>query len=309
MIRQLTLLLICTLLTSFAYAQIPGSEAEGRWDIIIQNGKEELPSWLEIKTSGSNTLVGRFVGPVGSARPISEIHYDEDSQTYSFKIPPQWGNSDLQAKFSLQGNKLSGSIQGIGEGALQWSAEQTPPLKREKNPSWGEPTHLLDEELSHWVIPENNQFRMKDGVLVNQKSGGNIMTKKEFEDFTLHIEFRYPKGSNSGVYLRGRHEVQIVDSYGQKPDSQTLGAVYGFIAPSENVAKKPGEWQTYEITFIGRMVTVELNGTEVICDRPIPGITGGALDSQEGEPGPIMIQGDHGPVEFRNITIKEAVKN
>jgi hypothetical protein len=122
-------------------------------------------------------------------------------------------------------------------------------------------------------------------------------------DFKLHIEFRYPKGSNSGVYLRGRYEVQIEDLEGAEPPSDVIGAVYGFLPPNASASKGPGEWQTYDITLVGRLVTVVFNGQTVICRSEIPGITGGALDSREGEPGPIYLQGDHGPIEYRNITI------
>ena len=148
---------------------------------------------------------------------------------------------------------------------------------------------------------------MIDGVLKNVDSGGNLVTKEKFNDFKLSMEFRYPEGSNSGVYLRGRYEVQIMDSYGQDISSMTIGGVYGFIEPSVDVAKKAGEWQTFEITFVGRHITLVHNGIEVISNRPVPGITGGSLDSNEENPGPIMIQGDHGSVEFRKIIITPAV--
>ncbi len=122
-------------------------------------------------------------------------------------------------------------------------------------------------------------------------------------DFKLHIEFRYPEHSNSGVYLRGRYEVQVEDSYGKQPGSVYLGGVYGFLTPSENVARKAGEWQSYDITLVGRRVTVEANGKTIIHNQIIPGITGGAINSKEATPGPLLLQGDHGPVEYRNITI------
>ncbi|HRO70124.1 MAG TPA: DUF1080 domain-containing protein [Chitinophagaceae bacterium] len=138
------------------------------------------------------------------------------------------------------------------------------------------------------------------------KSGSNLVTERKFDDFKLHIEFRYPKGSNSGVYLRGRYEIQIADSKGMATLKDQLGAVYGFISPTEMAAKDPGEWQTYDITLVGRMITVVANGKTVICNQEIPGITGGALDSNEGEPGPLYIQGDHGPIEYRNIVLTPA---
>ena len=129
------------------------------------------------------------------------------------------------------------------------------------------------------------------------------MTEEKFMDFKLHVEFRYPEGSNSGVYLRGRYEVQVEDGYGKQPDSHYLGGVYGFLTPNENAAKKAGEWQSYDITLVGRRVTVVANGKTIIHNQIIPGITGGALISREAEPGPLYLQGDHGPVEYRNITI------
>ena len=97
--------------------------------------------------------------------------------------------------------------------------------------------------------------------------------------------------------------MQIQDARGLAVDPLRIGGLYGFIAPQTNAAGRPNEWQLMTIELIGRRVTVSLNGTEVISRREIPGITGGALDSDEGSPGPIMLQGDHGPIEFRNIVI------
>jgi hypothetical protein len=143
-----------------------------------------------------------------------------------------------------------------------------------------------------------------DGILTNAGGGGNLVTTRSFEDFKLHAEFRYPKGSNSGLYLRGRYEVQIEDSPERlEPGPLHVGGVYGFLPPTENAAKAPGEWQRFDITLVGRRVTIVLNGRTVIADQIIPGITGGALDSDEGAPGPIYIQGDHGPIEFRRLVL------
>ena len=147
---------------------------------------------------------------------------------------------------------------------------------------------------------------MKNGVLRSPHSGANIVTDRTVGDFKLHVEFRYPAESNSGVYLRGRYEVQIQDDFGHEPASDRFSGIYGFIEASEIAARRPGEWQTYDITLVGRRVTVVANGRRVICERDIPGITGGALDSDEGAPGPILLQGDHGPVEFRNIILTPA---
>jgi hypothetical protein len=148
-----------------------------------------------------------------------------------------------------------------------------------------------------------NQWKVEDGILKSAKSGSNLMSDMSFSDFKLHIEFRYQKGSNSGVYLRGRYEVQIMDTKGMDPWVGYLGAVYGFLTPNEMVAKDPGVWQSYDITLRGRMVTIIANNKTIIWNQEIPGITGGAIDSKEGEPGPLLLQGDHGPIEFRNIIL------
>ena len=214
---------------------------------------------------------------------------------------------DPQFVFSLENGQLTGWTIDPNGNKRDWTAVRAPSLEREQEPNWGEQINLLDQNLSKWIIPENNQFRMENGMLINREAGGNLITKETFNDFKLHAEFRYPEGSNAGIYLRGRYEVQIADNYGMEPESHLIGGVYGFIDPTVNAAKKAGEWQTYDITLTGRMVTVVLNGTEVISNRPIPGITGGALNSDEGQPGPIMLQGDHGPVEFRKIMITPAL--
>src|SRR5947209_2395258 len=119
---------------------------------------------------------------------------------------------------------------------------------------------------------------------------------------------RYPKGSNSGIYLRGRYEVQIEDDYGDEPDSHKIGGIYGFLTPSVNPAKPAGEWQAVDITLVGRTVTVVLNGERILDRQTIPGITGGALDSDEGAPGPLLLQGDHGPIAFRNLIVTPAAE-
>lgn len=282
------------------------SSIEGRWDITIIMGEKEVPSWLEVRHSGLHTLIGEFVGPSGSARPISKVNYSGGKM--NFAIPPQWeeGN-DVSVEGELKGDNLSGSIIFPDGKKYSWSAVRAPSLRRTSTPAWGNPIRLLNgKDLKGWHAMGQNQWQVENGVLKSPKSGSNLVTDEKFTDFKLHIEFRYQKGSNSGVYLRGRYEVQISDSKGLEPSKGDLGAVYGFIIPSEMVAKEPGEWQSYDITLVGRMITVIGNGKTIICNQQIPGITGGALDSKEGEPGPLLLQGDHGPIEYRNIIITPA---
>lgn len=276
---------------------------EGRWNITIQTPGKGSPSWLEVTHSGLHTLVGHFVGITGSSRPISRIQFD--GTKFSFSIPPQWEEGDdLKVEGTLDGDKISGTMITPEGKNHTWTGVRAPSLRQQKPVVWGTPIKLFNgKNLDGWQTDGENQWLAEAGVLKNPKSGSNIYTTQKFKNFKLHLEFRYPKGSNSGVYLRGRYEVQVSDSKGLEPSIGDLGAIYGFIAPSEMVAKNPGEWQTYDITLIGRTVTIVGNGKMIICSQEIPGITGGAMDSNEGEPGPIMFQGDHGPVEYRNIVI------
>jgi hypothetical protein len=148
----------------------------------------------------------------------------------------------------------------------------------------------------------------QDGVLLNTQKGANLKTTRKFDDFKLHIEYNCPEDGNSGVYLRGRYEVQVeYEPLSANDEFHRMGSIYGFIAPAGRLKRQPGEWESYDITLVGRNVTVVRNGVTTIDHQEIPGITGGALDSNEAEPGPIYIQGDHtGGMKYRNITISLA---
>ncbi len=285
-----------------------GQEIIGRWDLTVDQGDRIVPSWLEVKLSGLNTLVGYFVAEGGSARPIAKVEFKDGK--FSFAIPPQWErvNKDMVMEGILEGGKISGTIQASIGKTYTFTGERAPLLKREKAPVWGTPVKLFNgKDLKGWhPSREPNQWMVENGVLKSPKSGANIITDDKFNDFKLHIEFRFPAGSNSGVYLRGRYEVQVEDNYGQEPASNLFGGIYGFLTPNEMAAKKAGEWQVYDITLVGRTVSVTANGKDIIIKQLIPGITGGALDSKEGEPGPIFLQGDHGPIEYRNIILTPA---
>jgi hypothetical protein len=167
-----------------------------------------------------------------------------------------------------------------------------------------------------------------DGVLVcgTGPHGSDLYTEQKFTDFELHIEFLAT--SNSGVYLQGRYEIQVNNDFGSKPkivekdgkkveewSKNMCGSIYGYIAPSKNMAKSPKEWQSFDVVFRGARgeagkvaqkarVTLVWNGEKVIDNAEIPGATGAAMDSKLTEPGPLMLQGDHGRVSYRNIKIR-----
>jgi hypothetical protein len=168
------------------------------------------------------------------------------------------------------------------------------------------------KDLTGWTPDKPNaqpQWTVVDGTLVSPGHGPELINASKFRDFKLHLEFNCGKGANSGVYLRGRYEVQIEDNSIQEPPSHHTGGVYGFIAPNPEQPRKPGAWQSFDITLVGRTITVAQNGTTIIDHQEIPGITGGALDSHEELPGPIYLQGsEDGHVAYRNIVLTPAAK-
>lgn len=279
---------------------------EGRWDLEISKDGTQLPSWLEIKKSGYKTLIGRFVYAFGSARPVAHIKLKNDK--FHFTIPSQWESDkeiiDMKFEGQLVGDKLQGNMTYIDGKTYPWIAHRAPKFKHTKNPIWGAPVPLFNgKNLDGWHATGKNQWTVESGILMSKQSGSNLVTDQTFTDFKLHAEFRYPKNGNSGIYLRGRYEVQVADNQGDEPSNIKFGGIYGFLTPNENAAKTAGEWQAYDITLIGNRVTIIANGITVINDQIIPGITGGALDSKEGMPGPFMLQGDHEPIEYRNIVV------
>ncbi|TLP81641.1 DUF1080 domain-containing protein [Maribacter sp. ACAM166] len=279
-----------------------GHPLEGKWNLTIDQEGEKLPSWLEIRHSGTNILIGRFTYAFGSARPIAEVKKYGD--IFSFEIPPQWepGATNMEFEGKIVGDGLEGTMIYVDGKTYNWTATKSPKLPFYTNPKEGKSISVFNgKNLNGWDVKPNNQWEVVDGILTSPKPGVNLISEKKFKDFKLHAEFRYPEGSNSGLYLRGRYEVQIADNIGLDASSIYFGGVYGLLSPSENVAMKAGEWQTYDITLIGRRVTIVANGKTIISNQNIDGMTGGALDNNEAEAGPIMIQGDHGTVEFRKL--------
>jgi len=170
---------------------------------------------------------------------------------------------------------------------------------------------LNGTDLAGWQNARNakaqNNWGIEDGALTNFKTGhdGNdIATVDSFKDFCLKLEYKTVKDGNSGVYLRGRVEVQVLDSFGKTPGKGDDGAIYDQFAPLVNASKPVGEWNQLEVMYKGNMLTVKLNGQVVQDKIKIVKPTGGALPGDVNEPGPLMLQGNHGKVWYRNIMIR-----
>jgi len=269
------------LFTHISFAQ-EANLLEGKWNLTITEEGKEVPSWLEVRHSGSSTLVGKFCYKFGSARPIAEIKFNEGK--FSFSIPNQWepAGIDMQLIGMQEGKQLKGTLIYTDGKAYSWVGSPAPELSYTENPKWGKSKKLFNgKNLNGWKAMGENQWVVEDGILKSPKSGVNLVTNEKFTDFKIHAEFKYPEGSNSGFYLRGRYEVQIADNIGLEPSDVYFGGIYGHLTPNENVAKPAGEWQTFDITLIGRRVTIVANGKTIISNQNIPGMTGGALDNDE----------------------------
>jgi hypothetical protein len=279
------------------------SPFEGRWDMVLTlpDGTSS-PRWMDY-VEGRDPLI-RIQPRGGSVHPAYDVNVDGPHITLVMdkandKRPATtW---DLKIK-----NKIITGTQTSGDQVATIKGVKSPELKRDPPKLWSKPEPIFNgKDLTGWepIGTAKNNWVAEDGMLVNTEHGANIQTTRKFDDFKLHVELNCPDKGNSGIYLRGRYEVQI--AYDNDDPYHTMGSIYGFLAPATALPRKPGEWETIDITLVGRMVTIVRNKVKTIDDREIPGITGGALDSNEGEPGPFYIQGDHtGGMKYRNITIQ-----
>jgi len=284
----------------------------GRWDLTLKAPDREYPSWLELREENGQ-LKAEMVGRWGNARPLPSAELASGHLKFVSPKEEEGSQHDLVFEGTLSGKTLAGTLVGPDDKTWQWTGVHAPSLKRTGNPTWGAPITLFNgKDLTGWheeKAGSSPAWKVENGELVTPGNGPELINNSKFEDFKLHIEFNRGPQSNSGVYLRGRYEVQIETDSAEEPPSHHTGGVYGFIAPTPELPRTPDEWETYDITLVGRVVTVVENGKNIIDGKEIPGITGGALDSHEGLPGPIYLQGsEKGHVRFRNIVLTPAGK-
>jgi len=306
------------LLTLAALAK--DADFNGRWNITVPNLANRRAWWLEVDGAGTPAIKGRFVGaPGGDMNAIPEITAKEGTLRFVFEraytkkgAPSTKGvyvakivSGDLVGEFQVEGNPAS---------KLSFIGKRAPAIKDREDGKWkpGQTVALFNgKDLSNWaaLIPgQTLGWKVEDGIMKNAAGSNNLVSNQAFWNFELHGEFRIGVGSNGGLGLRGRYEVQIVDDFGKAPDTHGTGALYSRIKPRENATKKPGEWNTYDIRLVGRTVTVMVNGVTVIDHAEVEGLTAMAHDPNEAAPGPISVQGDHGAVEIRKLTITPLVR-
>ena len=281
----------------------------GRWTLT---GTGDSPGgyWLEVKEDGGK-LTAKFLNRGGHPTAVDNVRVEGDELIFTFGAGNQ-PQSEFRGK--LAGGKLSATIKR-GERTIDISGGRPPKWPESNangNHTYGKPVVLFDGTsleafgVQHKDRPMN--WSVQDGTMTNGEKANNLISKEKFKDFKINAEYKVGEATNSGIYLRGRYELQVLDDYGKPPFERGHMSVYGWHPPKVNASKPVGEWQTMEAIVVGNRVTVTHNGQRVHDNAVLEAITGGALDIDETAPGPIMIQGDHTKVWFRKITITPITK-
>ena len=302
----------------------PAEAFMGRWSLFLPGGA----GWLHVHND-NGYLDAELLWYGGSVLPVANAYMAGDklvvtrvrntkrgdrTMTVTSRFVFEQGVDQLVGKAYLPGND------GMNENVVPIKAMRLPDLPSAPNVSkakFGEPIKLFNgKNLDGWSLinaDHKNGWQVEDGLLVNNPVQpendphayhyGNLRTNNTFEDFNLKLEVNVPKGSNSGVYLRGIYEIQVVDSHGKELDSHNMGALYSRVKPAMAAEKPGGEWQEMDITLYNHHVTVVLNGKKILDNAPVLGVTGGAMTADEFAPGPIYLQGDHGRVLYRNMVL------
>ena len=304
--RLLNLLLLGAALLVPAFCLNRINPFAGRWDMTITTSAATYPGWMEVVEQDGTPQV-RVQPRAGGVRPVTGVKMEGAKLILTLEAASA-NHAGSRWELSAAGDRLSGELIRGDKTAGQVAGVRAPAMRRPAPKAWSEPEAIFNgRDLTGWEPDDaaHNHWAAKDGVLVNQDSGANLKSTRKFEDFQLHIEFDCPQGGNSGVYLRGRYEVQVEYESVIEDTLHEMGSIYGYLAPMVRMPRKPGTWESFDATLVGRRLTLIRNGVKIIDNQEIPGITGGALDSHEGEPGPFYLQGDHyGVMQYRNITIR-----
>jgi hypothetical protein len=306
----------------------------GGWELTIPGGGA---GWLGVEVVNGQLKASLLWGG-GSVLPLHSAKLEGDHLVVTRRNSSQRKDENGKNVTVFTTETITASMDGDtlklttskprpnsqGEDKADFTGRREPPMPPAPDlgqVKFGEPIQLFNgKDLTGWRLTDPHAisgWSVKEGLLVNEapqakdkphKNYGNLRTDREFEDFNLTLEVRLAKGGNSGVYLRGIYEVQVADTYGRPLDPHNMGGIYSRIKPTVSAEKPAGQWQTMDITFVDRHVTVVLNGTKIIDNQPVPGCTGGALWSNVTRPGPIYLQGDHTGIEYRNIVLKPVGK-
>jgi hypothetical protein len=284
----------------------------GRWNLTGTGADSNAVYWLEVKDEGGQ-LSGMFLNRGGSPVKLASVKAEGEELVFTTAAPEGKTGQTFRAK--RKGDGLEGSTATADGKTIAFTGARPPTwpaANADGKHTYGKPVELFDgKSLDTWGVQEASKpmgWTVVDGAMTNEKGANNLVSKQTFKDFKIQAEYKIEPGSNSGIYLRGRYELQVLDDYGKPPETHGHMAIYAWVAPSVNATKPPSEWQAMEAVLVANKVTVTLNGQKVHDNATIQAITGGALDANETQPGPIMLQGDHGKVFYRKVTVTPIVK-
>ncbi len=294
-------------------------EFNGRWDITANGPAAARGWWLEVSGAGTDNLKGKFLGsPVGLLDEIPKLSTSEGELRFALEARFRKDHNVEKGLYwaRLEEGKLKGTfeIEGDPSSYLEWTGVRAPALPDHDDGSWrrGDPVVLFDgRDLAGWDSAPSGHasaWVVKDGALTPLFGAPDLISSKKFLNFVVDAEYRLDPHTNSGIALRGRYEIQLADDADRPPSNRTSGSILGRLAPTINAARPPGEWQMLVARLVGREVTVILNGIRVINRQSIEGPTAIALDSNEADLGPILLQGNRGAVEFRRIVVYPLIK-
>ncbi|MBM82094.1 MAG: glycosyl hydrolase [Planctomycetaceae bacterium] len=305
----------------------------GNWALVMPDG---AAGWL--KLSLKDGKASGELWTVGSPKQLTDVKLVGDRIHFKRKCrvgkpeyeggPPTGDRIACQHTATAKGNNIqlvmSKPVSDDKTEKLTSHGKRIPPLPPKPDMDkvkFGEPIQLFNgRNLDGWMLTNSKQangWKAVDGVLVNTTPKldfspysryGNLRTKRKFMDFNLKIEFKLPRGGNSGIYLRGVYEAQVLNRDSRMQGIQGVGAIFGRIKPAMNAGRLGNQWNQYDITLVDRHATVILNGQKVIDNQPIAGCTNGALHADETIPGPLYLQGDHTTVSYRNIVLRPVIE-
>ena len=298
------------------------SDFNGRWNIEVKNEARSRAWWLEVEGAGGKPVKGKFVGAPGGGLDVIPTMAVEGGElrfefTRKFKAgPPALWDQPRRGVYvaKLQNGKLQGTFSLDGHVVYQFTGTRAPVIRDRDDASWkpGPPIELFNgRDLSAWTAMVPGQplgWAVENGIAKNVAGANNLVSKETFWNFELHAEYKLGEHTNGGIGLRGRYEVQILEDFGKPQDTHSHGALYSRYAPLVNASRPVGEWQTLDVRLVGRWVTITLNGQKTVDHREIEGLTAIAGNGDESNPGPFIVQGDHGAVEFRKFMIVPLVR-
>ena len=299
-------LVLAALLIAPLFGQKAANPLVGRWDFNSTSPRGGLSAaWLGVTEKAGAFEVWRQPA-TGNVYQVKDFKVN-GSHLSIVTAPAAEGRPATTWELDAAGDKLTG-VEKRGETTFALIGVRAPALARNAPSAWTTPEPLFNgKNLDGWqpIGSATSYWAAKDGLLFNAEHGANLKSTRTFDDVKVHFEVNCPDGGNSGFFLRGRYEAQVeYEPLTSNPVERRIGSIYGRIAPKVELPRTPGKWETFDVTLVGRTVTVVRNGVTTIDRQEIEGITGGALDANEGEPGPFYIQGDHtGGLSYRNITV------